>query len=136
MKLLTSLPAALLLLLLPLTHANVEKTIFLAPSAPDSYSSSSPAKIDPSLDDLGLETLSPGVPLLRTRLNASFPAGSVSEGRTGDVDGEESWFLLEELAPGVRYEVRVCWLATVSLSSLSVLSAPIGLCKKGVRRIN
>lgn len=104
-----------LLLLLSPALANVEKAIFLAPS-PDTYAytSSFPAKIDPPLDDLGLETLSPEDPLVRTRLNASFPTISGS----GFRDGEESWFLLQSLAPGVRYEVRVCWLATVGLASL------------------
>ncbi|KAJ5143741.1 uncharacterized protein N7515_002528 [Penicillium bovifimosum] len=80
-------------------QANVEKTIFLAPE---------PATIPaggPDLDDLGLERLSPERPVVRTRLNASFPTSDAPR-------GTESWFFLENLNPGQRYEVRVCWLAT------------------------
>jgi hypothetical protein len=91
-------------LLLPLftevAQANVEKTIFLAP--PETTIPSE----EPDLDDLGLERLSPQNPIVRTRLNASFPT-------TDAPDGVDSWFFLENLNPGQRYEVRVCWLATV-----------------------
>ncbi|KAH8431876.1 uncharacterized protein LDX57_009527 [Aspergillus melleus] len=91
-----------LLLLLPFlilsVTANVEKTIFRAPSA-----ATIPA-VDPSLDDLGLQRLSPAKPALRTQLNASFP--------TEDSPGTDSWYFLENLTPGQRYEVRICWLAT------------------------
>ncbi|KXG54181.1 uncharacterized protein PGRI_073250 [Penicillium griseofulvum] len=82
-----------------LAQANVEKTIFLAP-APAAVPSE-----EPDLDDLGLERLSPQRPVLRTRLNASFPS-------TAAPGGTDSWFFLENLNPGQRYEVRVCWLAT------------------------
>lgn len=102
MKLLSSLG-----LVLPLfsagVQANVEKTIFLAPAA-----ATIPSK-EPSLDDLGLERLSPQNPVVRTKLNASFATTAAPE-------GTESWFFLENLNPGQRYEVRVCWLATVSPS--------------------
>ncbi|KAL4780834.1 hypothetical protein BJX76DRAFT_336978 [Aspergillus varians] len=84
---------------LSLAHANVEKTIFIAPST-----HSHPA-IDPTLDDLGLERLSPSNGKLRTKLNASFP----TEAESG---GTDSWYFLENLNAGQRYEVRVCWLAT------------------------
>ena len=91
-------------LLLPLftavVQANVEKTIFIAP--PETTIPSE----QPDLDDLGLERLSPQNPIVRTQLNASFPT-------TDAPDGVESWFFLENLKPGQRYEVRVCWLATV-----------------------
>lgn len=94
----------LLGILLPLfaavTHANVEKAIFLAPQAATIPSGGS------DLDDLGLQRLSPQDPVVRTRLNASFPT-------THAPDGTDSWFFLEDLIPGQRYEVRVCWLATV-----------------------
>lgn len=100
----TSIHALLLTLtILPTTHANVEKTIFLAPT-PTPLSSSS--NITPDLSDLGLDLLSPENTILRTKFNASFPS-------TAKPDGTESWFLLEGLNPGQRYEVRVCWLATV-----------------------
>ncbi|KAI2699861.1 hypothetical protein CBS147317_6776 [Penicillium roqueforti] len=80
-------------------QANVEKTIFLAPI---------PAIVpseQPDLDDLGLERLSPQKPVVRTQLNASFPTAAAPY-------GTDSWFFLENLNPGQRYEVRVCWLAT------------------------
>ncbi|KAF7585102.1 hypothetical protein BBP40_012745 [Aspergillus hancockii] len=92
-------PYLLLLVTLSLfATANVEKTIFLAPE---------PLTIptgDPSLDDLGLERLSPSNRVLRTRLNATFP--------TDESPGTDSWYFLENLTPGRRYEVRICWLAT------------------------
>lgn len=95
-------------LLLPLfaagVQANVEKTIFLAPAV-----ATIPSE-EPSLDDLGLERLSPQSPVVRTKLNASFPTTALPY-------GTDSWFFLENLNPGQRYEVRVCWLATVSLSN-------------------
>jgi hypothetical protein len=91
-------------LMLPLftavAQANVEKAIFLAP--PETTIPSE----QPDFDDLGLERLSPQNPIVRTRLNASFPT-------TDAPDGVDSWFFLENLNPGQRYEVRVCWLATV-----------------------
>ncbi|KAA8643606.1 hypothetical protein EYZ11_006951 [Aspergillus tanneri] len=90
-----------LLLLLPVVlnvSANVEKTIFIAPSL------TTIPTVDPSLDDLGLQRLSPLNPILRTQLNASFP--------TDDSLGTDSWYFLENLTPGRRYEARICWLAT------------------------
>lgn len=83
-----------------LARANVEKTIFKAPPA-----FPFPEK-DPTVDDLGLERLSPSNGMLRTTLNASFPTDAESR-------GTDSWYLLENLNPGQRYEVRICWLATV-----------------------
>ncbi|KAJ5357506.1 hypothetical protein N7541_004664 [Penicillium brevicompactum] len=77
--------------LLSAVQANVEKTIFLAP-APATIPSQ-----EPSLDDLGIERLSPQNPVVRTRLNASFPTTAATE-------GTESWFFLENLNPGQRYE--------------------------------
>ncbi|KAJ5167733.1 uncharacterized protein N7482_003327 [Penicillium canariense] len=94
---------ALLGMLLPLfaglVQANVEKTIFLAPPA-----ATIPSE-EPDFDDLGLERLSPQSSVVRTQLNASFPTAEAPE-------GTDSWFFLENLTPGQRYEVRVCWLAT------------------------
>lgn len=85
--------------------ANVEKTMFIAPESihiPPQH---------PNLDDLGLERLSPSLPAVRTHLNASFPSENAPEGAV-------SWTLLEDLNPGQRYEVRICWLATVGLPIL------------------
>ncbi|KAH7073804.1 hypothetical protein BKA63DRAFT_534183 [Paraphoma chrysanthemicola] len=80
-------------------NANVEKTIFLGPSPvvlPN---------VRPSLDDLRLHVLSPLHTVLPTKLPVRFP--SKSEPR-----GLESWYLLQGLEEGRRYEVRVCWPAT------------------------
>ncbi|CRG86729.1 hypothetical protein PISL3812_03740 [Talaromyces islandicus] len=79
--------------------ANVEKTIFVAPPREPVPAES------PDFDDLGLERLSPEEFKLRVNLNASFPTQQLPH-------GTESWFFLEDLNPGQRYEVRVCWLAT------------------------
>ncbi|KAL4776870.1 hypothetical protein BDW60DRAFT_51813 [Aspergillus nidulans var. acristatus] len=77
-------------------RANVEKTIFIAPSA---------RSTDLNLDELGLERLTPASGMLRTRLNASFPTNA-------EMHGTDSWYFLKNLSPGQRYEVRICWLAT------------------------
>lgn len=87
-------------LLLSFVLANVEKTIFLGPPAitlPSQH---------PSIDDLCLITLSPFRSTARTQLNGSFPTKDAPK-------GTETWILLDGLTQGARYEVRVCWLATV-----------------------
>lgn len=89
-----------LLFLLSVVSANVEKTVFLGPPA-----TTVPNK-HPNLDDLCLIPLSPLHLTARTRLNASFPT-------TDAPKGTETWILLDHLTPGARYEVRICWLATV-----------------------
>lgn len=99
----------LLPLISTLVQANVEKTIFRAPPA------STIPSVEPELDDLGLERLSPRRSLLRTGLNASFPTDAAPE-------GTDSWFFVENLKPGQRYEIRVCWLATVCPSHHSLLT--------------
>jgi hypothetical protein len=86
-----------------LASANVEKTIFLGPE---------PVNIpnqEPSLSTLNIDTLTPDDSnwSLRTHIGASFPT---EESRRGS----SSWFILDNLAEGQRYEVRICWLATVS----------------------
>jgi hypothetical protein len=93
-----------LLFILPLLFlsaaANVEKVIFAAPPAeslPD----------DASIHNLLLPSLSEARSSIRTHVNASFPTTDAPRGDT-------TWLLLQELRPGRRYEVRVCWLATVS----------------------
>jgi len=81
--------------------ANIKKAIFLGPEAvtvPVAH---------PTLDDLGLDVLTPDDWVLRTHLRAEFPRNASDRGRP-------SWLLLDGLAPGRRYEVRVCWAATVS----------------------
>lgn len=98
----------LLPLISTLVQANVEKTIFLAPPA------STIPSVEPELDDLGLERLSPHSSVIRRGLNASFPTAAAPE-------GTDSWFFVENLKPGQRYEIRVCWLATVCPSHHSFL---------------
>ncbi|KAJ5754038.1 uncharacterized protein N7511_008191 [Penicillium nucicola] len=110
----------LLFLFAEIAQANVEKTIFLAP--PETTIPSE----QPDLDDLGLERLSPQNPIVRTRLNASFPT-------TDAPNGVESWFFLENLNPGQRYEVRVCWLATQPTSfTLSTYPLPQTISNKAL----
>lgn len=81
--------------------ANTEKVIF---SAPDLISLS---KSGPSLAALSLETLSPSQTQLRTTIPVTF-------GDTVNPRGNQSWYILSNLTPSKRYEVRVCWAATVS----------------------
>jgi hypothetical protein len=104
-------PALLIILactsvLIQMTVANVEKVIFLAPQL-----DSMPSK-QVSFDDLGIDRLSPSSPVVRTYLDSSFPTD-------GAPLGSESWFYLENLIPGRRYEVRICWLATVRFTTIS-----------------
>jgi hypothetical protein len=82
--------------------ANVEKTIFLGPSAVTL------PHVRPSLDILRLQSLSVADPVLATHLSVHFPSASAPHGL-------ESWYLLHQLQEGRRYEVRICWPATVSL---------------------
>ncbi|PCH04562.1 Hypothetical protein PENO1_026800 [Penicillium occitanis (nom. inval.)] len=80
-----------ILLFIQHATANVEKTIFVAP-----LPWTIPAE-NAAIDDLGLDRLSPADYMLRTNLNASFPTD-------GKPYGTESWFYLEDLTPGQRYE--------------------------------
>ncbi|KAF2197935.1 hypothetical protein GQ43DRAFT_434723 [Delitschia confertaspora ATCC 74209] len=81
-------------------NANVEKVVFLAPSPviiPNAPS---------SLEDLRLDILSPTQkPILSTELSVEFPTAPTPH-------GVESWYLLQSLKEGRRYEVRICWPAT------------------------
>jgi hypothetical protein len=92
------LQAFLLQLLAVFVVGNVEKTIFVAPEE-------QPFPSDASLDNLVLERLTLAKPSIRTRLNATFPTDEATK-------GTQTWMLLEDLTPGQRYEVRVCWFAT------------------------
>lgn len=88
-------------------NANVEKTIFLGPSPivlPD---------VRPSLDDLRLHTLTHAQTILPTQLPVQFPSEAAPRGL-------ESWYLLQHLEIGRRYEVRICWPATVCLMLLRI----------------
>ncbi|KAK4504941.1 hypothetical protein PRZ48_002904 [Zasmidium cellare] len=78
--------------------ANTEKTIFIAPSAitlPDA---------EPQLDALNLDTLTYGHSKLRRSLSVAFPSEAAPRGL-------DSWYLLQGLNEGQRYEVRICWAA-------------------------
>ena len=81
--------------LLVIAYANTEKVIFTAPDAlnlPDA---------GPALHDLQLTSLTPA----KTKVRASLPVS---------FEGEDSWYLLQGLHEGQRYELRVCWTASVS----------------------
>lgn len=80
---------------------NVEKTIFVASNALTIPSDG------PTFDNLQLQSLSPANSTVRTKLPARFPSDDSPGGVT-------SWFILEQLSEGQRYEVRVCWAATVA----------------------
>lgn len=111
-SLLTLLSALLLLVGIPLAGANTEKAIFLAPEAihfPETT---------PSLDNLRLHTITHTRSSIRTSISVEFPAGE------DDINGAESWYLLRTLKEGQRYEVRVCWAATVRFYSLSSTILP------------
>jgi len=93
---------ALTFLFAQIISANVEKTIFLGPE---------PAIIPsqhPTLADLALDALTPSNWSLRTTLPSSFPTDVYPRGRP-------IWLLLDALSHGQRYEVRICWAATVKL---------------------
>lgn len=86
--------------------ANTEKTIFLGP-----------ARLEvplehPTLEDLQLEALSPQDWSVRTHIRAEFPTDSSKY-------GQASWYLLHGLEEGQRYEVRICWAATVNKTRTS-----------------
>lgn len=88
-------------------HANVEKIVFVAPQGQT-------LPKDASIDNLLLNSLSPANSTVRTYLNATFPTKPKPHGTT-------TWMLLEDLEPGMRYEVRICWIATVSYLCFGVL---------------
>ncbi|PGH33808.1 hypothetical protein GX50_03377 [[Emmonsia] crescens] len=94
-----SLIKGLFLLLSGTAFANVEKTIFTAPKPSPLQSH------QPMFDGLEIERLSPQTPSTRTYIIASFPSEEAPR-------GAESWFYLDSLKPGQRYEVRICYLAT------------------------
>ncbi|KFX90346.1 hypothetical protein O988_08250 [Pseudogymnoascus sp. VKM F-3808] len=79
--------------------ANVEKTIFIAPSALT-------IPLDhPTFSNLQLHTLTPDNSTVRSQLHAAFPSEISPR-------GPASWFILSDLTEGQRYEVRICWAAT------------------------
>ncbi|KAE9985411.1 hypothetical protein EG327_004704 [Venturia inaequalis] len=80
-------------------QANTEKTIFVAPNP------TSLPNVHPGLDDLCLDVLSLNQSSLHVQLPVAFPTKAAPR-------GTQSWYLLDRLQPGQRYELRVCWVAT------------------------
>jgi hypothetical protein len=98
-----SIQLILLFLQARVVLCNTEKTIFLGPS---------PVQVPvehPTLADLQLEALSPQQWSLRTHIQTEFPTNSSNY-------GQASWYLLQGLQESQRYEVRICWAATVRLT--------------------
>ncbi|KAL5092542.1 hypothetical protein Trisim1_001095 [Trichoderma cf. simile WF8] len=102
-----SLTRSLSIFLLPFlslispSHANTEKVIFTAP--PPSSLSSLDSAIQQDIPVLGPSTSWS----LRTNLSRVFPLNQQDD----DEQGYPSWLLLDNLTPGQRYELRVCWSA-------------------------
>lgn len=89
-----------LYLLVALAKANTEKTIFLAPdkiALPNS---------GPSLANLNLLELSSRRSALHTSLDVAFA-------NVTNPKGLRSWYILHDLEEHQRYELRICWPATV-----------------------
>lgn len=110
--------STLLLLLqghfIPPARANTEKTIFVAPP------SITIPNVHPGLDDLCIDNLTPANSIVQAQLPVAFPNKTAPRGR-------ESWYLLDRLRAGQRYEVRVCWVATVRLASVVLYLCMIAL---------
>lgn len=88
--------------------ANADKIIFTGPE-PVTHPLASP-----SLSDLNLDVIGPATNLsLRTSLSRTFHDDTNPVAR-GKPPGSASWFILDGLTPGQRYELRVCWAAIVS----------------------
>lgn len=91
-----------LLLLCLLVKANVEKLVFLGPQRGFEVEEiSSTGRLD------RLSRLSPLHPSAKHQFLARFPSTPASWSVS------ETWILVEGLKAGQRYEVRVCWSATV-----------------------
>lgn len=90
----------LLCYLLVTVQANTEKVIFLGPSR------ITIPNISPGLEQLQLNALSPSRNKLETQLPVKFPTDE-------EPRGTQHWYLIEGLEEGRRYEVRICWVATV-----------------------
>ncbi|TKA69709.1 hypothetical protein B0A49_04555 [Cryomyces minteri] len=88
------------LALVTAVQANTEKAIFTGPA-----SITIPEDVHPGLGALQLESLSPARRTLRKQLAVRFPTKR-------DQSVAQSWYLLEGLEEGRRYEVRICWAAT------------------------
>lgn len=102
------------LLHISIVFANTEKVIFLGPEAVELSTSR------PHLQDLRLQKLAPSSSSWAKDISSSLrlyqPVAFPSEASARGID---SWYLLEDLIPGHRYEVRVCWAAIVCRSLFS-----------------
>jgi hypothetical protein len=86
-----------------IVRANTEKVIFLGPER------TRISDAHPNLQDLKLITLSPLLTTqssVRLYLPVAFPTKDSPK-------GIDSWYILQDLVPRRRYEVRVCWAAIV-----------------------
>ena len=83
--------------------ANVEKIVFIPQR---SEAAEFPTGIPPPLF-----RLSPSTPRLRATLNTSFPDATGAAAPAAQ--GSATWVALDALTVGQRYEVRICWAATV-----------------------
>ncbi|PON22779.1 hypothetical protein TGAM01_v208259 [Trichoderma gamsii] len=104
--------SSILLLLLPLfsllspIHANTEKAIFTAPE-PITLSN-----IPSALEGQNIPILGPSTRWsIRTNLTRVFPLSQEETEEEEQEQGYPSWLLLDNLTPGQRYELRVCWSA-------------------------
>ncbi|PTB39905.1 hypothetical protein M441DRAFT_58747, partial [Trichoderma asperellum CBS 433.97] len=104
-------PSSIVFLLLPFLSllspalANTEKAIFTAPE-PITLSN-----IPPALDGQNIPVLGPSTRWsIRTNLTRVFPLPQ-EEIEEEEEQGYPSWLLLDNLKPGQRYELRVCWSA-------------------------
>ena len=81
--------------------ANVEKVVFLGPEP--TYNCYYRLRVDASHRDV----LTPVSSSVRREIAAAFPSPHNSW------KGSELWIILDDLEPFRRYEVRLCWSATV-----------------------
>ncbi|KAI9901728.1 hypothetical protein N3K66_003545 [Trichothecium roseum] len=100
-----------------LVTANTEKVIFLGPPAINVPLGA------PTISDLNLDVLTPDSSSIRTNLTRVFPTidPALLTELDADADGKRrleqvrpgfySWFVLDGLSEGQRYELRVCWSA-------------------------
>lgn len=93
--------------LIPSALANTEKAIFVAPGAEEvpQHTARRSAWYLAALPRLTHREFT-----ARVELDRGFPNGT-------SPFGPETWFLLEDLKPGKRYEARISWAATVRAAS-------------------
>lgn len=101
------LACALLAAHIPFVMANCEKAIFRPPLARPPPAQPSPPSASLELALSQLDVLAPTArPSMRACIDSAFPTADLPHGKI-------SWFLLDQLAEGTRYEVRLCWSAAV-----------------------